>query len=271
MASICVKDLTRDYGDSKGVFDVSFSVEHGEAFGFLGPNGAGKTTLIRHLMGFLKPQSGSCEIEGFDCWKDCAQLQRYIGYVPGEISFFDDMSGTELIKFLKQYRGIETNNRIKELIQRFEFDPDIKINKMSKGTKQKLAIIVALMHDPQVLILDEPTSGLDPLMQNRFIELILQEKKHGKTIFLSSHMFEEVERICDRIGMIRQGHLITVDSVDVLRKRYRRTYTVALENEAAASDFARDFDGVQNGNSVVVSAKVRLEDIFMDFYEGEKR
>lgn len=140
---------------------------------------------------------------------------------------------------------------------------------MSKGTKQKLAITAAWMHDPQVLILDEPTSGLDPLMQNRFIELIQEEKQRGKTIFLSSHMFEEVERTCDRIGMIRQGQLVAVDPVEALRKRHLRTYTVSLASESLAADFAKEFHGQQDGLSVTLSAKLSLEDIFMHYYGGD--
>lgn len=270
MSTICVENLTRDYGGRKGVFHVSFSIGEGEAFGFLGANGAGKTTVIRHLMGFLRPQSGRCTIGGQDCWSRCDQVQKEIGYVPGEISFFDDMTGTDFLRFLEQYRGIGTGNRQQELLERLELDPKIKIRKMSKGTKQKLAITAAFMHDPQVLVLDEPTSGLDPLMQNRFVELVREEKRRGKTIFLSSHMFEEVERTCDRIAMIRQGELVTVDTVEALRKRHLRSYTVRLSDEKAAKDFAKDFNGMQEGCSVTVSARLSLEDLFMNYYGGDK-
>lgn len=271
MSVICVEHLTRDYGEQKGVFDVSFSIGQGEAFGFLGPNGAGKTTVIRHLMGFLKPQSGICEVGKLDCWANRDEVQKQIGYVPGELSFFEDMSGTEFLRFIAQYRGIGKESRQHELLKRLELDPNTKIRKMSKGTKQKLAITVAFMHDPQILILDEPTSGLDPLMQNRFVELVREEKQRGKTIFLSSHMFEEVERTCDRIGMIRCGELVAVDTVDALRKRYLRSYTVSLSTEQEAEDFAKDFDGVQDGPCVTVSAKLSLEDIFMNYYGGDTK
>ena len=271
MHTICVEKLIRDYGEKKGVFDVSFSVRQGEAFGFLGPNGAGKTTVIRHLMGFIRPQAGKCTVNQLDCWTSRDQVQKVIGYVPGEISFFEDMSGTEFLRFIEKYRGIGSNNRQQELLERFEFDPKTKIRKMSKGTKQKLAITAAFMHDPQVLILDEPTGGLDPLMQSRFVELVQQEKERGKTIFLSSHMFEEVERTCDRIGMIRRGELVAVATVEALRTRHLRSYTVSLETEEAASAFAKDFDGRQQGRSVTVSARLSLEDIFMHYYGGEQR
>ncbi len=268
MHTILVENLTRDYGAGKGIFDVSFSIQSGEAFGFLGPNGAGKTTLIRHLMGFIRPEGGRCTIDQLDCWAQREIVQGRVGYVPGEISFFDDMCGAEFLSFVRAYRGVGAQNRQEELMERFELDPHIKIKKMSKGTKQKLAIIAAWMHDPKVLILDEPTSGLDPLMQNRFVELVREEKKRGKTIFLSSHIFEEVERICDRIGMIRGGKLLEVDSVEALRKRHVRSYTVCLPSEETAKAFARDFAGLQKGLYVTVSASMSLEEIFLNCYGG---
>ena len=270
MSMIQIEGLTRDYGGGKGVFDISFQVNEGEVFGFLGPNGAGKTTTIRHLMGFLKPQTGKCMIGGLDCWNDRDQIQARLGYIPGEISFFDDMTGAEFLKFIAAYRNIGENNRSKELMDRFELNPKGKIKKMSKGMKQKIGIVAALMHDPDILILDEPTSGLDPLMQSRFIELIGEEKERGKTILLSSHMFEEVERTCDRIGIIRDGKLVAVDSVEALRERHVRPYTVTLENAELAKAFAKDFDGIQDGREVTVTTKQSLEEIFMHYYGGEK-
>lgn len=263
-----IDHLTRDYGNGKGIFDVSFSVGEGEVFGFLGPNGAGKTTTIRHLMGFIRPKKGCCRIDGKDCWKARAEIQQHLGYIPGEINFFDDMSGREFLRFMARYRQIPAENRQKELLERFELNPKGKIKKMSKGMKQKLGIVAALMHDPQILILDEPTSGLDPLMQNLFIQLIAEEKARGKTILLSSHMFEEVERTCDRIGIIRQGRMVAIDSVDTLRSRHLRTYTVQLDTPELAQNFAADFDGHCDGTSVTVTSRQNLESIFLDYYEG---
>ncbi len=263
-----IDHLTHDYGNGKGIFDVSFSVGEGEVFGFLGPNGAGKTTTIRHLMGFIRPKKGCCRIDGKDCWKARAEIQQHLGYIPGEINFFDDMSGREFLRFMARYRQIPAENRQKELLERFELNPKGKIKKMSKGMKQKLGIVAALMHDPQILILDEPTSGLDPLMQNLFIQLIAEEKARGKTILLSSHMFEEVERTCDRIGIIRQGRMVAIDSVDTLRSRHLRTYTVQLDTPELAQNFAADFDGHCDGTSVTVTSRQNLESIFLDYYEG---
>ena len=269
MSAIQIENLVRDYGGGKGVFDVSFHVDQGEAFGFLGPNGAGKTTTIRHLMGFLKPRAGKCTIDGMDCWSERDKVQARLGYIPGEISFFDDMSGTEFLRFIADYRRIGTHDRTQELLELFELDPKSKIKKMSKGTKQKLGIVAAFMHDPDIILLDEPTSGLDPLMQNRFVNFVAKEKEQGKTILMSGHIFEEVERTCDRIGIIRKGRMIAVDSAAALRERHTRSYTVTLENEAAAEAFAADFGGTRSGTKVTVTTKQSLEEIFMDYYGGD--
>lgn len=268
MSMLEVDRLTRDYGGGKGVFDLTFRVGEGEVFGFLGPNGAGKTTTIRHLMGFIHPQAGSCRIDGMDCWRDRARIQRELGYIPGEIAFFDDMTGEEFLRFLEKYRGRAGAGRKAELLEMFELAPKGKIKKMSKGMKQKLGIVAAFMHDPRILLLDEPTSGLDPLMQNRFIQLLDAEKARGKTILLSSHIFEEVERTCDRVGIIRAGRLVADDPVETLRVRYLRSYTVTLESPEQAAAFAREFAGEQNGLQVTVRAQKSLENIFLEYYGG---
>ena len=268
MSVISIENLTRDYGENRGIFNVSFDVKKGEVFGFLGPNGAGKTTTIRHLMGFIKSQSGKCTIDGYDCWKDREKIQQILGYIPGEISFFDDMTGTEFLKFVEKYRKNTSNNRKDELIERFELNTNGKIKKMSKGMKQKIGIVAAFMHNPKIIILDEPTSGLDPLMQNRFIELVEEEKKKGKTILMSSHMFEEVERTCHRVGIIRDGRMVALDSVESLREQYVRPYTVTLDTPELAKEFAKDFGGVCDGVKVTVTTKQSLEDIFMHYYDA---
>ncbi|MDO4467614.1 MAG: ABC transporter ATP-binding protein [Bacillota bacterium] len=270
MSTIEIDSLTRNYGHGKGVFDLSFQVHRGEVFGFLGPNGAGKTTTIRHLLGFIKSKKGKCKIYGLDCWKNRDELQKKLGYIPGEISFFEDMTGEQFLKFKLKYRGIQDDSRMKELIEMFELNPKGKIKKMSKGMKQKLGIVAAFMHNPDILILDEPTSGLDPLMQNRFIQLLEEEKKKGKTILLSSHIFDEVERVCDRVGIIREGKLVTVDSIETLRSRHMRSYKVHLDSQEEAISFAKDFDGKQEGNTVELVAKQNLESIFINYYGGKE-
>lgn len=274
MGMMEVSHLTRDYGQGKGIFDLSFSIAPGEVFGFLGPNGAGKTTTIRHLMGFLRPRGGSCTINGMDCWKDAARIQKNLGYIPGEIAFFGDMDGWAYLSFLQKYRGMSGGNRMMELIARFEVNPKGKIKKMSKGMKQKIGIVAAFMHDPAILILDEPTSGLDPLMQGRFVELIQEEKAAGKTILMSSHMFEEVERTCDRIGIIRSGKLVALDSASALCAKHRKRYTVTLATSQEASDFATAFGGEQNRLNpcqVTLTQKQTLEDIFLHYYAEEDK
>ena len=294
MSVITIRDLTRDYGRHRGVFNVSFTVKEGEAFGFLGPNGAGKTTTIRHLMGFLKPQAGHCEISGMDCWEKRAEIQQTLGYIPGEIAFFDDMTGPEYLRFIARYRGMRGDGRRKEMLSRFELNPVGRIKKMSKGMKQKLGIVAALMHDPAILVLDEPTSGLDPLMQNRFIELVMQEKERGKTILMSSHMFEEVERTCHRVGIIREGELVAVDSVDEMKSRQKKKFIITFEHSKAAGDFMKE--GLQTEAlthhrvAVTVGDNIRemiavlnrypvqnlaapnqsLEEVFMQYYGGGK-
>jgi ABC-2 type transport system ATP-binding protein len=225
---IKIESLTFKYKSGKGVFNLDFAVTRGEVFGFLGPNGAGKTTAIRNLLGFTRPDQGRCTIGGLNCWSEAATIQKHLGYLPGEIAFFDEMSGTQFLNLLGDMRGRKGNSRQQNLIERFELDPSGKIRKMSKGMKQKLGIVAAFMHDPAVYILDEPTSGLDPLMQNVFVELILEEKARGKTILMSSHNFEETYRTCDRAGIIKEGYLVAVEDVHSLKSSQRKAYLVTL-------------------------------------------
>jgi len=263
MNVIEINSLTRDYGEGKGIFDLSFSVGKGEVFGFLGPNGAGKTTTIRHLMGFIKAKKGSCTVGGLDCWKQSEEIQKNLGYIPGEMSFFDDMTGMEFLKFTSKYRGVNANGQMKKLIERFELNAGGKLKKMSKGMKQKVGIISAFMHEPEVLILDEPTSGLDPLMQNRFTELVIEEKSKGKTILMSSHMFEEVERTCHRVAIIKDGRLAAMDSVDALKAEQVKQYIITLENSKLAESFAAEglhIKGVEK-NRVTVTVKNNIGEL----------
>ena len=232
---IAVHGLTMRYPSGKGIFDLNFSVREGEAFGYLGPNGAGKTTTIRHLMGFMKAGQGSCAIDGLPCWEKAAEIQKRLGYIPGEIAFPGGMKGGEFLSLLSNMRGTKDDARQKRLAERFEINVSFPIRKMSKGMKQKIGIIAAFMHDPAVYILDEPTNGLDPLMQKRFVELVLEEKRRGKTILMSSHMFDEIERTCDRAGIIRSGHLVAVEDMALLKKAQKRKYIVTLGSAADAA------------------------------------
>lgn len=252
-----IDHITKDYGQKRGVFDVSFSVKQGEVLGFLGPNGAGKTTTIRQLMGFIKPDSGKLMIQGMDCFKEADKIKNFLGYLPGEIAFIDSMNGMEFIRFVAKMKGMKDLGRAKELMEMFQLNASGKLKKMSKGMKQKIGIVCAFMGDNEILLLDEPTSGLDPLMQNRFVELILAEKKQGKTILMSSHMFEEVERTCDRAAIIRQGRLVAVEEMEKLKEGKQKILEVSFKEAAMAAAFAAEFPkAVYQAGSRIVTAKV---------------
>lgn len=227
---IKVKNLTQVYKSGKGIFDVSFEIKEGEVFGFLGPNGAGKTTAIRNLMGFVNATKGEAFINGLNCRTDAAKLQEIIGYLPGEMAFFENMTGIEFLKFMGNMRRTKSISRRDELIELFDIDTKSKIKKMSKGMKQKIGIITAFMHNPEILILDEPTSGLDPFMQNVFIKLIEEEKNKGKTIMMSTHIFEEVQRSCDRAGIIRDGILVATEDIKSLNEMNKKRFEITLHD-----------------------------------------
>lgn len=223
-----VKGLTKKFKNGKGLFDVNFQVKEGEVFGFIGPNGAGKSTTIRHLMGFLKPDSGTASINHFDCWDASSKIKDKLGYLPGEIVYPDGMSAAEFIKLQEEMHNKKGRSRAKELIQRFQLNIHTPIKNMSKGMKQKLAIVVALMCDPEIIILDEPSTGLDPLMQKELINLLQEEKSKGKTIFLSSHIFEEIENIADTICIIKEGKIIKYQGIHEANDQMKNTLIVTI-------------------------------------------
>ena len=202
---IKIDHMTKDYGKGRGIFDFNFSINEGEIFGLVGTNGSGKTTTLRHLMGFLAPDSGSCEIGGLNCRKRSAEIMKKVGYVPGEIDFPDVGSGTTFLKIQAQYLGITDMKYTEELIDRFKIDTSAPLKRMSKGMKQKMALVAAFMAKPQILLLDEPSTGLDPLMRDTLIELILEQKRRGATVLMSSHIFKELEDTCDRVTFIHNG------------------------------------------------------------------
>lgn len=252
MSVIEVDSVTKDYGGGKGVFDISFSVEKGEVLGFLGPNGAGKTTTIRQLMGFIRPQQGHVSILEMDCFLRAREIQRLVGYLPGEIAFPDSMTGTKLIHFLAGMKGMKDLGRGPELMQRFQLDAGGKTAKMSKGMKQKVGIVCALMHDPEILLLDEPTSGLDPLMQSVFIDLIREEKTRGKTILMSSHIFEETERTCDRAVILRQGKIVTTKDMESLRQSRKKKWEITFHSASGAAAFGAAHPAAQVRKNVAL-------------------
>ncbi|MBE5960975.1 MAG: ABC transporter ATP-binding protein [Lachnospiraceae bacterium] len=266
MAVIEVNNLTKDYGHGRGVFNVSVQVEKGECFGFLGPNGAGKSTTIRHLMGFSKPQSGDTKIMGMDSTKHSAMLQNTVGYLPGEIAFPAGMTGVQFLKMMQKMRGVTDTSYLEKLLQRFELDPNMPLKQMSLGTRRKLAVVTAFMHDPDILILDEPTSGLDPIMQEIFIEYILEEKKRGKTIFLSSHIFHEVDAACDRIAIIRDGVIVSEFNPKILKKESDKIYRVTFEDKSQWKEFtSRPYQFV-SVNEEKLRARVQLKNSEMNAF-----
>lgn len=301
-----VEQITKLYkkgGDKKGrgstgirgVKRVTFQVHQGEAFGFLGPNGAGKTTMIRLLMGFVKPDEGLARINGLDCWQDSPDVKKIVGYLPGEMNFLPQMSGAEFLNLMSGMHGNRPvyRQRRNSLVERLDLNLKQPIQKMSKGMKQKLGIIYALMLDAEVLIFDEPTSGLDPLMQREFINLVLEEKGRGKTIFISSHIFTEVERTCDRVGIVRQGELAAVEEIQQLRHGQMRTFEITVDDEKQVEvlrqrglkitaiqgpriwvEVRGDLNPLLHALAAVnvkefVQKSTDLEETFMHFYEGE--
>lgn len=237
MAVIEVNNLTKDYGHGRGVYNVSFQINKGEVFGFLGPNGAGKTTTIRHLMGFSNSQSGSCLINGMKCNKYAGEIMKDVGYLPGEVALPENLSGNEFIHMMQDLRGSYNEQRLKYLLDKFKLDPRGKTKRMSLGNKRKLAIVTAFMADPDILILDEPTSGLDPVMQEEFIDFMREEKERGKTILLSSHIFTEVDAVCDRISIIKDGRIVSTVNTDEIHHNHHKTFQISFANKKNMQDF----------------------------------
>lgn len=247
---IRIHDLTKRFDAKHGIFNVSLEVGPGTIFGFIGPNGAGKSTTIRHLMGLLHADSGSATVMGLDCWKDTENVKAKVGYLPGEINYPQDMTGEEIIK-LTRHLHATSGERERRLREVFPVDTKLKVRKMSKGMKQKLAIITCFMKDVPVYILDEPTSGLDPLMQERLIDWLNTEKAAGKSILMSSHHFPEMEKTCDRAALIRDGKIVIEENMSELRRRSTKTYHIELKDEEDATRLA-NMVGERDGLSVNV-------------------
>jgi ABC-2 type transport system ATP-binding protein len=209
--------LTKSYGPHRGIADVDLEVQQGEVFGFLGPNGAGKTTTIRTVLDLIRPTSGKALVFGIESTADPVAIHRRVGYVPGEFALYDRLTGGQTIDYFASLRGGVDRAYQRSLIERFDIDPKRRFKELSKGNKQKIGLVIALQHKPELLILDEPTSGLDPLVQLSFFELVREASAAGRTVFLSSHILSEVEKTCDRVAIIRDGRLAKVGSVDSLR------------------------------------------------------
>ena len=237
-AIIQTEKLTKSYGSHRGIVDVDLEVTEGEAFGFLGPNGAGKTTTIRVLLDHLRPTSGRATVFGIETTADPVAIHRRIGYLPGEFTLYDKLTGGQTIEYFANLRGGVDAAYQADLVARLDVDPTRKFKEYSKGNKQKIGLIVALQHRPDLLVLDEPTSGLDPLVQQTFYEVIREAKAEGRTIFLSSHILSEVEKTCDRVAIIREGQLAKVDRVEALRDLAHHQVELRFSGDIPVGAFA---------------------------------
>ena len=257
---INVNSLTKDYGHGRGVFDVSFEVQKGEVFGFLGPNGAGKTTTIRHIMGFSRPQSGETKVFGKDSFVFHNDIMKKLGYLPGEIALPEGLTGWEFIRMMQKLKKSKNEERLQYLLDKFELDPSGSTKRMSIGVKRKLAVVTAFMDDPDVLILDEPTSGLDPIMQEKFIGFVKEEKARGKTILLSSHIFSEVDATCDRIAIIKDGKIMSVFVADDIRYNENKTFRISFADKKDYDSFMKLGFGVITSDDKTLTVKFGVND-----------
>lgn len=263
--AIRVAGLTKHYGKHVALADLNIEVAQGEVFGFLGPNGAGKSTTIRILLDLIRPTSGTVEVFGTDPRVGGAELRRRIGYLPGELALEGRNSARDLLNFFADQRGTVPAGRIDELAQLLDLDLSKKVGSMSKGNKQKVGIVAAFMHSPDLLILDEPTSGLDPLLQQRFLDLVTEAKNNGQTVFMSSHILTEVQQTADRAVIMRAGQLLATENVDELRRRAPRTVEMVFSWDVNAEDFA-NLPGVRDlsveGNTLHCTTEGEVDALF---------
>jgi len=244
MNAVEIKSLTKEYGKSRGIIDVNLEIKEGEVFGFIGPNGAGKSTTIRTILNYIMPTNGKAEIFGLDCFTQSEKIKRQIGYLPSEVHYYDDMKVKELLKYSASFYNKDCSKKISELCDALELDTNKKLEELSFGNKKKVGIVQALLHEPKLLILDEPTSGLDPLMQNNFFEILTEENKKGVTIFFSSHVLTEVQKMCDRVAIIKEGKILNIESIDNLRANtYKK---IKIELKTPEENVFNNFTGVVN-------------------------
>ncbi len=289
MEAIRTDKLTKYYGQSRGIIDLELSVEQGEFFGFIGPNGAGKSTTIRTLLGLISPSSGAASVFGMDVVREKEGILRRVGYLPSEAFFYPRMRVRDALKLSADLRKCDCSTEAKRLCERFQLDPDKKIEELSFGNRKKAAIVCALQSKPDLLILDEPTGGLDPLMQREFFDILRERNREGATIFFSSHVLSEVQRNCTRAAVIRQGKIIACDSVSALSKANAKRVTVhgrvdlsqlpdikdQQEGEGAVSflysgDMPRLLSCLSAGQVTDLTvAEPDLEEVFLHFYKEE--
>ena len=237
-AIIQIEQLTKSYGSHRGIVDIDLEVQEGEAFGFLGPNGAGKTTTIRTMLDHIRPTSGRARIFGIDTTVDPVAIHRRLGYLPGEFALYDKLTGGQTLDYFANLRGGVERLYQQDLIARLDVDPSRRFREYSKGNKQKIGLIIALQHRPDLLLLDEPTSGLDPLVQQTFYEIIREAKAEGRTVFLSSHILSEVEKTCDRVAIIRDGRLARVDRTQALRDLAHHQVELVFTDRVPVEEFS---------------------------------
>ncbi|THE12764.1 ABC transporter ATP-binding protein [Bacillus timonensis] len=293
MNVIELQNLTKMYGRARGIEDISFHVEEGEIFGFIGPNGAGKSTTIRTMLSLIYPTSGSAKIFGKDSVQFSSEIKKEIGYLPSEVFYYDNMKVKDLLKYSASFYKKDCTKRMKELAEIMELDLNRKIDDLSLGNKKKVGIVQGLLHEPKLVILDEPTSGLDPLMQQRFFDLLEEENKKGVTILFSSHILSEVQRLCDRVAIIKEGKIITVEKISTLKDNNFKRFTVETADLIDKSYFSiigvnnlevnnKEISFLFKGDINTVMEKIAgieitnlsvtepdLEEIFMHYYEKE--
>lgn len=271
MNVIKIDNLTKYYGKARGIIDVSFTVEEGEIFGFIGPNGAGKSTTVRTLLALIYPTSGSAEIFGRDCIKYAPELAKDIGYLPSEIFYYDNMKVIDLLKYSESFYKKDCSKKIRELAEIMDLDLGRKIDDLSLGNKKKVGIVQGLLHEPKLIILDEPTSGLDPLMQKKFFDLLRAENKKGATILFSSHILSEVQRLCHRVAIIKEGSVIKVEKVSTLTENTYKIFRIETRTAIDPSFF--QIDGVNNmtldGNTASFIYKGSLNRIIQKIAEAD--
>ncbi len=294
---IQTKQLTKSYGRSRGIIDVTFDIQEGEVFGFLGPNGAGKTTTMRTLMGLLRTSNGSATIGGLDCWTQSTEVKKLVGYLPGEFAFDPGLRGAQIIEYLGHLRGGVDQAYLRQLVERLGLDPSKRFREYSHGNKQKVGLVQAFMHKPRLLILDEPTSGLDPLNQQEFYRMVAEVRAEGRTVFLSSHILPEVEHTCDRVAIIREGRLVKIDHVSSLKEIHQYDVEITFAGPASVEWFkqvagvasvARGADehtlqlrvqgdlmeiihiASQHNATNMTTHEPTLEEVFLRFYEPQQ-
>jgi ABC-2 type transport system ATP-binding protein len=294
MNVIEIKNLTKNYGKARGITNVSFNVEEGEIFGFIGPNGAGKSTTIRTLLALIHPTSGSATIFGKDCIKSAPEIAKEIGYLPSEVFYYDNMKVIDLLKYSASFYKKDCTKRMKELAEIMELDLNKKIDDLSFGNKKKVGIVQGLLHEPKLIILDEPTSGLDPLMQQKFFDLLKEENKKGSTVLFSSHILSEVQKLCNRVAIIKEGKIIKLEKMSTLTENNYKKFKIEMESNIDKDYFKTKgvkelkIDGnivtfLFKGNINAIMKKFGaieisnvwieepdLEEIFMHYYEKEE-